>query len=181
MSKQLKLKKIMKKIFLILATIVLANAAYSQAAGGLRGGLVLADGATYFGPGASFQYGLNENIVLGFNFDYHIGSGSSSLMNIEPRVDYYLKSAFDGFHIGSNISYLRSSVTIPAISFGGVVLFPEQTATAGQMAIGALAGYTHPLGEKLFLDVAAGGAYMLDGKAFAVRPTLTLGYKFGGK
>jgi hypothetical protein len=171
----------MKKIFLLLVTIVIANSANSQAAAGLRGGLVLADGATYFGPGASFQYGLNENMVLGFNFDYHLGSGSSSLMNIEPRFDYYLNSAFDGFHIGSNISYLRSSVTIPAISFGGVVLSPEKTATAGQMAIGALAGYTHPLSDNLFVDVAAGGAYMLDGKAFAVRPTLTVGYKFGGK
>jgi hypothetical protein len=180
LSKQLKLKKIMKKIFLILATIVLANAAYSQAAGGLRGGLVLADGATYFGPGASFQYGINENIVLGFNFDYHIGSGSSSLMNIEPRVDYYLKSAFDGFHIGSNISYLHQSVTIPVITFGGITV-GGGTASSGQMAVGALAGYTHPLSDKLFLDVAAGGAYMLTGKAFAVRPTLTLGYKFGGK
>ncbi|MBL7788931.1 MAG: hypothetical protein JNL75_03755 [Chitinophagales bacterium] len=171
----------MKKIFLILATIVLANSAYSQAAAGLRGGLTLADGATYFGPGASFQYGINENIVIGLNFDYQFGSGGASLMNIEPRFDYYFNSAFNGFHAGTNISYLRSSVTIPAISFGGVVLFPEQTVSAGQMAIGGLAGYTHPLSDAMFVDVSCGGAYMLDGKAFAVRPTLTFGYKFGGK
>jgi hypothetical protein len=177
----LKLNQIMKKIFLILATIVLAHSANSQAAAGLRGGLTLAGGATYFGPGASFQYGINENIVIGLNFDYHLGSASSSLMNIEPRFDYYLKSAFDGFHIGTNVGYLRSSVTIPAISFGGVVIFPEQTASAGQMAVGALAGYTHPLSDKMFLDVSCGGAYMLTASDIAVRPTLTFGYKFGGK
>lgn len=177
----LKLNQIMKKIFLILATIVLAQSAYSQAAAGLRGGLTLADGATYFGPGASFQYGINENIVIGLNFDYHLGSASSSLMNIEPRFDYYFNSAFNGFHAGTNIGYVRSSVTIPAISFGGIVIFPEQTASSGQMAIGGLAGYTHPLSDKMFLDVSAGGTYLLTGKAFAVRPTLTFGYKFGGK
>ncbi len=170
----------MKKIFLILATIVIANAAYSQAAGGLRGGLVLADGATYFGPGASFQYGLNENMVLGFNFDYHLGSASSYLMNFEPRFDYYLKSAFDGFHIGSNMSYIISGVPESSVTIGGFTV-KTPAASSGQMAVGALAGYTHPLSDKLFLDVAAGGAYMLTGKAFAVRPTLTLGYKFGGK
>jgi hypothetical protein len=101
-------------------------------------------------------------------------------MNIEPRFDYYLKSAFDGFHIGTNFSYLRSSVTIPGFTFLGVTT-PEQTVSSGQMAVGALAGYTHPLSDKMFLDVSCGGAYMLTGKDVAVRPTLTFGYKFGGK
>lgn len=171
----------MKKITLFFATVLLASSMFSQAAVGLRGGLTLADGATYFGPGASFQYAFNENMVGGLNFDYQFGSSSSSLMNIEPRFDYYLNSAYNGFHIGSNISYLRSSVTIPAIVFGGVTLTQATTASAGQLAVGALAGYTHPLSESIFVDVACGGAYMIDGKAFAVRPTLTFGYKFGGK
>jgi hypothetical protein len=172
----LKLNQIMKKIFLILATIVLAHSAYSQAAAALRGGVTLAGGATYFGPGASFQYGINENIVLGANFDYHLGSASSSLMNIEPRFDYYLTKAYEGLHLGSNFSYLMSSVTIPGLGTVG-----GGTVSSSQMAVGALAGYTHPLSDKMFVDISAGGAYMLTSKDIAVRPTLSFGYKFGGK
>ena len=135
----------------------------------------LINGGTYFGPGASFQYGFNENLVAGFNFDYQFGSGGIYLMNFEPRIDYYLNSAYNGFHVGSNFGYVISgfSTTIPG--FGTV------SGSAGEGAIGAGAGYAHPLSDNIFIDVSAGGSYFLTSKAFAVRPTLTFGYKFGGK
>jgi len=166
----------MKKIILLLVTISIAHTSYSQAAASLRGGLVLSNGSTYFGPGASFQYGLNENMVVGLNADYHIGSNSAYLMNIEPRFDYYLKSAFDGLHIGSNMSYVVRG--IPETKIGPITV---PSSSSGQLALGGLAGYTHSLNDKLFVDASVGGAYFLTGKAVAIRPTLSLGYKFGGK
>jgi hypothetical protein len=159
----------MKKIFLIIATTVLANAMYAQSVVSLRAGVTKnfeTGFPTFFGPGASFQYGLNENMVIGGNFDYHVGESSSSWMNIEPRFDYYLKSAFDGLHIGSNVAY--------------TTLSPR---SASQLHLGASIGYTHPLSDKLLFDASTGLGYtMFTGSgSFGIRPALSLGYKFGGK
>jgi hypothetical protein len=169
----------MKKIFLILATIVIANSANSQSVASLRGGVTknFSTGSpTFFGPGASFQYGLNENMALGANFDYHIGEASSSWINIEPRFDYYLNSAFNGFHVGSNVAY---TMFTQSITFLGVTT----SASASQMHIGASLGYTHPISDNLLVDVSSGIGYtMFTGSgSLGIRPAVSLGYKFGGK
>lgn len=153
----------MKKITLLIAFAIFTQLAFSQVVG-LRGGASLIDGSNFFGPGATFQYGINENIVVGLNLDYHLGESSSSLLNVEPRVDYYLKSAFDGLHLGTNFSYLRTS-------FG--------SASVGEFALGGSLGYSHPINENLIIDLSSGGAYLMDSKVLAIRPILTLAYKLG--
>ena len=169
----------MKKIFLIIATTVLANALYAQSVVSLRAGVTKnfeTGFPTFFGPGASFQYGLNENMVIGGNFDYHVGESSSSWMNIEPRFDYYLKSTFNGFHIGSNVAY---TMFTQSFTFLGITT----SASVSQMHLGASFGYTHPLSDKLLFDASTGLGYtMFTGSgSFGIRPALSLGYKFGGK
>lgn len=168
----------MKKIFLTIATIIAMNSLISQNLVSLRAGLSKqfeTGSITYFGPGASFQYGLNENMALGLNFDYHFGESSSSLMNIEPRFDYYLNSLYNGLHIGSNIGFNNYSQ-----SFAGV------SVSAKALQLGALVGYTHPLSDNLTVDLSCGAGLGMSletgGKSnFGVRPTLSLGYKLGGK
>lgn len=167
----------MKKITLLFAMFIVTTSAFSQAAGSLRGGASLISGSTFFGPGASFQYGLNPNIVIGLNFDYHVGSASSSLMNIEPRFDYYLNSAFNGIHLGTNIGMNMTSQTIPGITIG-TTTFGGGTVSSSEIGAGALAGYTHPLSDKMFLDVSCGGGYLMTSKVVAIKPTLSVGMKF---
>ena len=160
----------MKKILLIIATIALVNSTNAQSLLSLRGGVTKnfqTGSSTFFGPGVSFQHGLSENMVIGGNFDYHVGEASSSWMNIEPRFDYYLKSAFDGLHIGSNVAYTMFSQSV--------------SASVGQLHIGASFGYTHPLSDNLVIDLSTGLGYtMFTGEgSLGVRPALSLGYKFG--
>jgi hypothetical protein len=160
----------MKKILLIIATIALVNSTNAQSLLSLRGGVTKnfqTGSPTFFGPGVSFQHGLSENMVIGGNFDYHVGEASSSWMNIEPRFDYYLKSAFDGLHIGSNVAYTMFSQSV--------------SASVGQLHIGASFGYTHPLSDNLVIDLSTGLGYtMFTGEgSLGVRPALSLGYKFG--
>jgi hypothetical protein len=160
----------MKKILLIIATIALVNSTNAQSLLSLRGGVTKnfqTGSPTFFGPGVSFQHGLSENMVIGGNFDYHVGEASSSWMNIEPRFDYYLKSAFDGLHIGSNVAYTMFSQSV--------------SASVGQLHIGASFGYTHPLSDNLVIDLSTGLGYtMFTGEgSLGIRPALSLGYKFG--
>jgi hypothetical protein len=164
----------MKKIILIFATFVFASSANSQNQISLRGGLSKqfeTGSITFFGPGASFQYGLNENTALGLNFDYHIGESSTSLINIEPRLDYYLNSVYNGIHIGSNIGFNMYSVA---------------GTSSKALQLGALLGYTHPLSDNLTVDLSCGAGLGMSlesggGSNFGVRPALSLGYKLGGK
>lgn len=164
----------MKKIVLLITTVILAYSANAQSVLSLRGGLSKqfeTGSITFFGPGASFQHGLNENMAIGLNFDYQVGESSTSLINIEPRFDYYINSVFDGFHIGSNIGFNNYSV-------GSV--------SAKALQLGALLGYTHPLSDNLQVDISCGAGLGMSletgGKSnFGVRPALSLGYKFGGK
>lgn len=158
----------MKKITLLLAVIAISSAAFSQNVISLRGGVTknFSTGApTFFGPGASFQRGINENIALGLNFDYHVAENSQSWMNIEPRVDYYFDKVFQGFHAGSNIGYTTYSISSIGVS---------------QLHIGASLGYTHPLSENLQIDIASGLGYTLfSGEgSLGIRPALSIGYKF---
>jgi hypothetical protein len=167
----------MKKILLIIATIALVNSTNAQSLLSLRGGVTKnfqTGSPTFFGPGVSFQHGLSENMVIGGNFDYHVGEASSSWMNIEPRFDYYLKSAFDGLHIGSNVAYTMFSQTVTS---GPISV----SASVGQLHIGASFGYTHLLSDNLVIDLSTGLGYtMFTGEgSLGVRPALSLGYKFG--
>ena len=159
----------MKKITLLLA-IALSTAAFSQNVISLRGNLAKefeTGSITLFGPGASFQHALNENMAFGLNFDYLVGESSYSMMNIEPRFDYYLNSMFDGLHVGSNIgfnNYSESSVSFKALQ------------------LGALIGYTHPLNDNLHIDFSTGAGLGMSletggGSNFGIRPTLSIGYK----
>lgn len=165
----------MKKIALLITTIALAYTVNAQNVLSLRGGLSKqfeTGSVTFFGPGASFQHGLNENMAIGLNFDYHFGEASTSLMNIEPRFDYYLNSVFNGFHIGSNIGFNNYSQSLGGVSF-----------SAKALQLGANLGYTHPLSENMLIDIACGaglGMSLESGGSsnFGVRPALSLGYKF---
>ena len=93
---------------------------------------------------------MNENIVLGFNFDYHLGKSSTYLINFEPRFDYYLNSAFNGFHIGSNLTYVISGIPESKTTLGPITV-TVPASSAGQIAlVGALVGYIHPLSDAIF-------------------------------
>jgi len=167
----------MKKIFLFIAVILSANLVFGQNVLSLRGGISQqfeSGSPLLFGPGASFQRGINENIALGLNFDFHFGSKSGisyTQMNFEPRFDYYFNGVFNGFHAGSNFAF-----NIVGASVGGV------STSAKAIHLGATLGYTHPLSDKMLLDFTSGFGNTMSietggGSSFGIRPAVSLGFK----
>lgn len=140
--------------------------ASSQTLVSFRAGGTLFDGSNYFGPGASVQKQLSEHFTAGANIDYHTGKSSSSLLTIEPRLDYFFDKSFQGFHIGTNIAYSSFSYT------GG---------SNGFINIGASAGYSKAIiGENVIFDASLGlgSMYGAGSSFFAARPALSIGYNF---
>ncbi len=161
----------MKKVTLLAATMFIIFSAFSQNVVSFRLGLdkYFETGSKMsYGPGASFQHAMTENVALGFNFDFHLSEISGvSMLNFEPRVDYYLNEMFKGFHVGSNIGL-------------GLTMFTGGSSKMVQL--GANLGYSLPLGEKLLFDVSSGLGYGMSletggGGSFGVKPVLSLGYK----
>jgi hypothetical protein len=92
-------------------------------------------GGTSIGGSAMFQRGFGDNLVGGLEAGFWSASGVSTIQ-AGPRVDYYFKSAFDGFHAG---------------------IAPLFASTSGfkAVAINLNIGYTHSLNDKMLLDVTA--------------------------
>lgn len=161
----------MKKIALLLITMIIASTSYSQNLLSLRGSTtVIFEENTdpFFGPGISFQRGITSNLAVGANIDYKFGSNSVSLLNIEPRVDFYLNEVFNGLHIGTNFAFDIQSVG---------------DFTANVLNLGLNGGYTLSVLDKICVDVYLAPAYMMSleeggDSEIAINPGISVGFQF---
>ena len=82
-----------------------------------------------------FHRGFGSNLAGGIEVGFWTNSGISTIQ-AGPRVDYYFKGVFDGFHAG---------------------IAPLFASTSGlkAIAINLNIGYTHPLNDKMLLDFTA--------------------------
>ena len=159
----------MKKLILILSLFIFSTQAQAQdnLAGGRLGFTTMINfaaggaSAVMFGPGFFYQRSLGSNVAVGLNFDFHFGT--YTLINIEPRIDYFPKATFDGFHIGSKIGILST--------LGG----------AG-INLGVNLGYMFQVANNLKIDLGfAPGmsfAFAGGGGSLSLIPVAGIGYAF---
>jgi hypothetical protein len=122
------------------------------------------------GPGISFQTTSKGKISTGVNFDYHFGPNKSALYSIEPRVDFYTDTVFNGFHIGTNCGILVEEVA------------NSKFLTLGYK-LGGLIGVSIPAGESILFDISCGIGYSKPlesgyNSVLYFNPSFTLGTRF---
>lgn len=161
----------MKKIILFICLSIFSTQIHAQdnfAAGrlGFTTSIALSGGAGAglgFGPGFSYQRAIGDNIAVGINLDFHLGS--FTIINIEPRFDYFPQSVFEGFHVGTKIG-------INSYSFG----------LGNGLNLGLNLGYMFEVAKNVRIDIAAapGVAVSLNGgPAFiTIIPIASVGYAF---
>jgi hypothetical protein len=192
----------MKKITLLLATMILASVAYSQnmVSARLGWGGSAAGGsfsAFYYGA-AAFEKPISEKATIGLGLDFLSGasaavgvttpgltaSASSTWIGFEPRITYYTKDLYRGFFIGSNIAFNYGMGDVASyLQVGPRLGWMFSLSDQFKLGIESQFGYAKSFSKEITYSTGSGTATFKTeaGGGIYSRFGLSLGYVLGGK
>ncbi|MCU0327568.1 MAG: DUF3575 domain-containing protein [Chitinophagales bacterium] len=149
----------MNKLFLFLAFCFITFSGFSQAEAtsttnkkmisiGSAGRNFLAPSSggqdfQVFGGFVGFDYGINKNIALGLDAEITFGKNSYRNIGIQPGVKYYFKETFDGFYVGTDLSFDFGSTEVNNV-----------TSTRTDFIAGLKVGYDFKINEKFRIGLS---------------------------